>query len=154
MLLATLAFCISYDINRSKLIDKFAFITHCSKEQIVGWSCKICSSTPRLIDVSYLYNNRTNVMGYLGYNAADKEIVVSWRATKDAKNWLEDFLFTFTDYPRCKGCQIHEGLYFDYLSVHNSLVKEVTDLITKYGEVKLLVTGSSLGSALASIAAL
>lgn len=47
-LLVGLAWAISYDINRSKLIDKYACIIHCSKEQIVGWNCKICSTTPRL----------------------------------------------------------------------------------------------------------
>ena len=107
LMLVTIVLGISYDIDRSKLIDKFACITHCSREQIVAWNCKICGTTPRLTDVSYLYNNRTNVMGYAGYNAADREIVVSWRGTKDAKNWLEDFSFAFTDYPRCKRCQVH-----------------------------------------------
>lgn len=90
----------------------------------------------------------------MGFNAADKEVVVSWRGTKDAKNWLEDFSFAFTDYPKCKGCQLHEGFYFDYLSVHNTLIKQVTDLLAKYGDVKFVVTGSSMGSALASISAL
>lgn len=40
--LLTISTSISYDINRSKLIDKYACIIHCSKEQIVDWSCKIC----------------------------------------------------------------------------------------------------------------
>jgi hypothetical protein len=88
--LLVMATCFTYDINRSKLIDKYACITHCTAKQVTDWSCKICVSTPRLTDVVYILNNRTNVMCYIGYNPSDKEIVVSWRGTKDARNWIED----------------------------------------------------------------
>ena len=39
LMLVTIVLGISYDIDRSKLIDKFACITHCSREQIVAWNC-------------------------------------------------------------------------------------------------------------------
>lgn len=152
--LSILCLSIAYDINRSKLIDKYACIIHCSKEQIVDWSCKICSTTPKVTEVVYIKNNRTNVVGYVGYSASDKEIIVSFQGTKDAKNWLEDFDFTLTNYPKCKGCQVHQGFYFDYLSVHNELLAIITKLFTEHPDAHLLVTGSSLGSALATIAAL
>lgn len=152
--LLLLCISISYDMNRSKLIDKYACIIHCTKEQVVNWSCKICSTTPKITEVAYIFNNRTNVVGYVGYSEQDKEIIVSFQGTKDARNWLEDFDFILTNYPKCKGCQVHQGFYFDYLSVHNELVSVLAKLTNEHSDAHFLVTGSSLGSALATIAAL
>jgi putative lipase involved disintegration of autophagic bodies len=104
--------------------------------------------------VTYIHNNRTNVVAYVGYSASDKEIIVSFQGTKDARNWLEDFDFQLTNYSKCKGCLVHQGFYFDYLSVHNELIGILTKLVNSYGDSHILVTGSSLGSALATVAAL
>lgn len=57
-------------------------------------------------------------------------------------------------YGPCKGCTIHEGFYLDYLSVSGKITSAVKNLLAKYPDAKLIITGSSLGGALATIAGL
>lgn len=46
-----------------------------------------------MTDVVYIHNNRTTVIMYIAFNPSQKEIIVSWQGTKDAKNWIEDLAF-------------------------------------------------------------
>lgn len=58
------------------------------------------------------------------------------------------------NYGQCKGCTVHEGFYLDYLSVAAKITSVIKSLLAKYPDAKLIVTGSSLGGALATIAGL
>lgn len=93
-------------------------------------------------------------MGYAGYWPDKNKIVVSMRGTVDIKNWIENFNFETSKYSKCTGCLIHDGFYFDYLSVSNLIQTSVKALMQQYPKARLIVTGSSLGGALAVIAGL
>ena len=41
-------------------------------------------------------------------------IVVVFRGTDDARNWMTDFDGIKTDYPLCDGCKVHRGFYDSY----------------------------------------
>lgn len=76
------------------------------------------------------------------------------RGTVDVKNWIEDFSFYLVNYQPCKGCLIHEGFYLDYLSVSTQVISIVKGMIDKYPTARIVVIGSSLGAALATVAAI
>lgn len=76
------------------------------------------------------------------------------RGTVDLMNWIENFSYKLRDYSHCEGCLIHDGFYFDYMSVSNAMANSVQALIQMYPSARIVVTGSSLGGALATIAAL
>jgi hypothetical protein len=72
----------------------------------------------------------------------------------DATNWVEDLSYYQAPYSRCKGCLIHEGFYLSYLSISENIYAEINKFIAKDPKVEIVVLGSSLGAALATVAAL
>jgi predicted lipase len=55
-------------------------------------------------------------------------------------------------YPRCKGCWIHAGFYFDFSVLSLKMYESIDKLLAKYEVRKFVATGHSLGGALALIA--
>jgi predicted lipase len=55
-------------------------------------------------------------------------------------------------YPRCKGCWIHAGFYFDFSVLSLKMYENIDKLLAKYEVRKFVATGHSLGGALALIA--
>lgn len=93
-------------------------------------------------------------MAYTGYSRSLDKILLVFRGTIDAINWIEDFSYKQIDYNRCKNCKIHEGFYLSYLAVATDIYSSLESLQKNYGEKQILVAGSSLGGALATVAAL
>jgi hypothetical protein len=93
-------------------------------------------------------------MGYVGYMASKNVILIVMRGTKDIRNWLEDFSFKMINYAPCKGCLIHEGFYYSYVSIYEKFNPALVKLTELYPSAKIVATGSSLGGALATVAAL
>ncbi len=79
---------------------------------------------------------------------------MSFRGSQDIKNWLINLQTTRTSYPACKDCSVHAGFYSGYLMVQKYVNAEVSDLLAKYPKARIMVTGHSLGGALAILAAM
>ena len=71
-------------------MDKYSAITHCNEEQIKTWNCKLCQHATKPQNLTYLYNSKSNILGYIGY-VPQYGILVVWRGTVDITNWIEDF---------------------------------------------------------------
>ncbi len=54
-------------------------------------------------------------------------------------------------YSSCTGCKIHEGFYNAYRSVSSKVTDHLNILLGKYPDAKIIVTGHSLGAAIATI---
>jgi predicted alpha/beta-fold hydrolase len=93
-------------------------------------------------------------MGYVGYMPSKNAILIVMRGTKDIRNWLEDFSFKMVNYAPCRGCLIHEGFYYSYQSIYTKFHAALVKLTEMYPNAKIVATGSSLGGALATVAAL
>ena len=46
----------AYNKEWSKVLNRISAVTHCSKDQIVNWSCRICREGEGLTNISYIYN--------------------------------------------------------------------------------------------------
>ena len=93
-------------------------------------------------------------MVYGGYMESAQKIVFVWRGTINVTNWLEDFTYRQVDYKRCLSCKVHEGFYLSYLSVAHDFLNLYKQLRNLYPQAGVVMTGASLGAALATIAAL
>lgn len=67
--------------------------------------------------MSIVNDPETQIHGFVGYNQQINRIVVAFRGTIDARNWIEDFGFEKIPYERCKGCEVHVGFWAAYKSV-------------------------------------
>ena len=69
-------------------------------------------------------------------------------------NWLYDFdALDMSPAEYCDGCMVHTGFYRSWLSVARKVTEEVQRLRQLHPGAKLLVTGHSLGAAMAVLAA-
>lgn len=68
-------------------------------------------------------------------------------------NFVSDLDFVLVDYEGMTDSFVHLGFYYTYHMVSSSLIKAVAALQTTYPTASILVTGHSLGAALATHAA-
>jgi len=80
----------------------YSAISHCHDNATVAWSCRECQKVDKLTDVVIINNKETDIHGFVGYHAGQNRVIVAWRGTIDARNWIEDFGFDKIPYTRCK----------------------------------------------------
>ena len=90
----------------------------------------------------------------MAYVKSLDRIIAIFRGTEDAINWAEDFNFEKVPYSKCGNCHIHAGFYLSYLSVAPRLNDALEQLMKEHPDTPLLVAGTSLGGALATVAAI
>jgi predicted lipase len=89
------------------------------------------------------------IQGYTGYSRSLNSIIVAFRGSSNIQNWILNIGTTRSSYSLCTGCSVHSGFYSGYNLVASQLKTNVNNLKAKYGSARLMVTGHSLGGALA-----
>jgi predicted lipase len=92
-------------------------------------------------------------MGYLPEQSA---IYIVLRGSVSFQNWVDDFdalqvPFNNTD---CTLCYVHQGFNYAWNQVAASVLSDVLELRKKFPDYSIIVTGHSLGGALASLCAI
>ncbi|TYZ60198.1 hypothetical protein PybrP1_003520 [[Pythium] brassicae (nom. inval.)] len=127
-------------------------VAYCQAAHIHDWSCQPCGLVPRLERVQIVMDKKDSFQGLVGYSAADNAVVVAFRGSMDVTNWIDNMTFikkrAYAAYPSVK---VHQGFYWVYRSVAAQLVPLVRELVAAYPGARVLVTGHSLGAAVAAI---
>jgi triacylglycerol lipase len=90
----------------------------------------------------------SNIFGLVAWNATAKTAMVAFRGTQDAKDWLDDLDAVPVNYQAVPGIGLaHMGFQLVYEHVRSSLTTLLTGPCA--GATRILVTGHSLGGAVA-----
>lgn len=143
-----------YNLTQSKQFQSYCVLTHCNRQLLVNWSCKLCPNLTTLHQITFIDNNLTNTVVLVGYHERLDAILLIFRGTEDVRNWIQDFSYYQVPYPRCKDCKVHAGFYADYLSISLQLVSTIEQSLRKHPTASIITLGSSLGAAIATITAL
>jgi hypothetical protein len=137
--------------------------TFCNRSEIAEWTCPVCALIPGMVDVVVAHNETTGGQGFVGYLPSSNVVVVAFRGSDDTQNWIFDFDTFFTDYPNADctvfnggaQCKVHQGFHDVYGTVKDVVLAQTATLMVKYGSSSpgILVTGHSLGAAVAILAA-
>ncbi len=100
-----------------------------------------------------VYNGDYDTHGYIGYNLDDNTIVVAFRGSESTANWISDITANLVDYPLCANCQVHKGFYETEQASIVDVLTEVSRLKESMQLATVIITGHSLGAALATYTA-
>lgn len=99
-------------------------------------------------------DNDHDTHGYIGYKASEGNIYVVYRGSQTIKNWIDNLNAILTDYPFCSKCEVHQGFYNAHQVVIEDVRNKVNALRSKYPSYKVIISGHSLGAALATLTAI
>ena len=92
--------------------------------------------------------------GFIGYHPNTNAIVVAYRGTSDVYNWATDLSIVRVAYPYCDTCSVHSGFYKAEQQVIGDVFEQVEKLVNENSGATIMVTGHSLGAALATLTAI
>lgn len=100
----------------------------------------------------------TSMEGFVGVDPVRSEVVVSFRGTHSAGNWLANLDFgveACDDLPVAadSDCKVHSGFNTAWAAVKGSMYSFLADSQLAYPNYTVVVTGHSLGAAVGTIAA-
>ncbi|ORX94177.1 alpha/beta-hydrolase [Basidiobolus meristosporus CBS 931.73] len=139
---------------------KYASAAYCPQEKLTNWTCgERCVG--KLNVTTYFSSGASGIAGYIGYSKEDKKIVISFRGSSNLANWIKNLGVTPTAfvYPTANDkVKVHSGFYETYASVESTVragLKQVlTTLKDQTESYKLVITGHSLGGAVAAFCAM
>eukprot|EP01116_Phalansterium_solitarium_P025460 TRINITY_DN9753_c0_g1_i1.p1 TRINITY_DN9753_c0_g1~~TRINITY_DN9753_c0_g1_i1.p1 ORF type:complete len:332 (+),score=58.81 TRINITY_DN9753_c0_g1_i1:108-1103(+) len=134
----------------------YSFAAYCDPLSIMQWRCQYCVApgleTPA---VKFLLSNETyNVFGWAG--SLSDQVIISFRGTEpdSLDNWIEDLkTATMRPYPDVPNALVHDGFYEAYKAVRDQVRVAAKLLQLQNPNKPMVITGHSLGGALAQLCA-
>ena len=119
---------------------------------INAWSCSECKSF-KVENVKGFNNAGGDLQGFTAFSVDLNGIVVSFRGSSNIQNWITNLNTGLTNYPKCSGCQVHQGFFAAWGLAKSIVLTNIQNLRAVHRDAPIYVTGHSLGGALATLAA-
>ena len=143
----------SYDWQSANSSVSLSAIAYCGNETIMSGNYSENFFVKDFVPATIIYNRYYDVNGFIGTSEIEQAIYVVFRGSMTITNWLDDFETLMTSYPMCSQCSVHAGFYYSAQSVKDTVVQWVQQLQKQYPAYDVVVTGHSLGGALATLTA-
>ncbi|KAI9831661.1 MAG: hypothetical protein M1819_004727 [Sarea resinae] len=95
----------------------------------------------------------TDVTGYVAVDSTNELIVVAFRGSESLRNWLSDADFPYVASNLCDGCLVDQGFWDSWSEAKSDILSAAKNASTQYPNYQIVVTGHSLGAAIATFAA-
>ncbi|PHH61792.1 hypothetical protein CDD81_7956 [Ophiocordyceps australis] len=95
----------------------------------------------------------SGIGGYVAIDHRHREIVLSFRGSNNARNYIANLEFVFSDCNLAPNCLIHSGFLSAWQEVSSLVSNAIANLRSRNPSYSISITGHSLGGALATIAA-
>ncbi|KAL9683060.1 hypothetical protein QQ045_014874 [Rhodiola kirilowii] len=128
---------------------------------LFSWKCSRCDGVIEGFEILELVVDVQHCLqAFVGVDKGLHAIVIAFRGTQEhsIQNWIEDLYWKQLDisYPGMPNAMVHHGFYFAY---HNTtmrlgILNAIKTAKEIYGEMKIIVTGHSMGGAMASLCGL
>ena len=141
----------TFDTNQANVSVWLSGAAYCDKE---NYKSMVLSGPSEGFQVSHiLYDPKYDLQGYAGVLPSTKTAYIVFRGSSSIMNWLDDFevkKIPYDTYPECD-CKVHDGFYKTTLNLKNQAIIAVQEIEKKYKFTKIIVTGHSLGAAVAQL---
>ena len=137
--------CQEYNENLLKTAVNISQSSYCIPNTN-SWNCLTC-------DNNNIYEKSSLIKGEFivyGYNSFYESIFIGFRGSTNLQNWLTDIHFSMV-YPYNNNIGLEKGFYYLFKSLKDDIYENLNSLSSKYGNNNILITGHSLGGAIASL---
>jgi hypothetical protein len=143
--------------QKAKIFQSLAWSSYCPFSKVKSWSCFWCtkSGAPKLSNVQTAYSSSWDNFAYAGIALKSKTIYVVFRGTtlRSYKQILEDAVLLKKTFWKDKpDVELHTGFANGYKSLRSQLVGIIKNLKKVCRTCSLVMSGHSLGGAMATIA--
>ncbi len=94
------------------------------------------------------------IKGFIGYMPSQDNIYLVFRGSTSRIDWINNIDTYLVPYPKCPNCAVHAGFYNDELSVKDEAMHYVYLMKQQHPSANIIVTGHSLGAAMATLISL
>ncbi|CRG84115.1 hypothetical protein PISL3812_01445 [Talaromyces islandicus] len=150
-------------LNDLSLFSQYSAAAYCSMNLNSTGAALACSvgNCPLVeaADTQILYDfdescSFGDASGFVAVDNTNNLIVLSFRGSHDLSNWIANLDFFPIDTPSvCEGCSMHVGFWETWQTVAANVTEQLQSALATYPGYTLVMTGHSLGAALAAIAA-
>ncbi|XP_048129216.1 lipase-like isoform X2 [Rhodamnia argentea] len=151
-----------YNHTLATILVEYASAVYMSDlTELISWTCSRCDGKTKGFEVIELIVDVQHCLqAYVGVAKDLNAMVIAFRGTQEhsIQNWVEDLYWKQLDinYPGMPGAMVHHGFYYAY---HNTTIRPgILDAVMRakdlYGDINVMVTGHSMGGAMASFCGL
>ncbi|XVF62650.1 hypothetical protein PTKIN_Ptkin09bG0025400 [Pterospermum kingtungense] len=151
-----------YNHTLATILVEYASAVYMSDlTELFTWTCARCNGLTKGFEVIELIVDIQNCLqAYVGVAKNLNAIVIAFRGTQEhsIQNWVEDLFWKQLDlnYPDLPDAMVHHGFYTAYhnTTIRPGILNAVKEAKEFYGDLDIMVTGHSMGGAMASFCAL
>jgi len=147
-----------FDVNQAYRQLIFSYSSYCTQSSLANWGCFFCSFNKSLTEgfkvSSFIYNSTHDIFGYVGFNGDTVEVVFRGTVENSLQDWLDDIeFFPIKPFPSAPKAFVHGGFMEAYESIRLDVKTAVVALVAKIKPSYVIITGHSLGAAIATLCA-
>jgi len=140
---------------------EFASASYCdgtfvvnTKTQCKDPFCPTVTKNNVFTEADFANKGNADTTGIVVRDVTSKTITVAYRGSQSIRNWFTNAQIEMKPMPEwCPGCKVHLGFLEAFREEQATVVDSVTRLMKGNPKYQLVVTGHSLGGAVATIAA-
>ncbi|KAK4433936.1 putative feruloyl esterase A [Sesamum alatum] len=152
----------SYNHTLARILVQYASAVYLSDlTELFTWTCSRCGGLTEGFEIIELIVDVQHCLqAFVGVAADLNAIVIAFRGTQETsiQNWVEDLYWKQldTDYPGVDDAKVHHGFYSAYhnTSLRPGILNAVQEAKELYGDINIMVTGHSMGGAMAAFCGL
>lgn len=145
--------CKEFDWNTGYTAAYLSATTYCNTETFLTRAYNN-NYADGFITTTVINNIVTDTQGFIGYIPNRCQIYVVFRGSQSLADWFYNLDSTLLPFPHCSNCYVHKGFYEAEISVLKTIVETVHELLQQFPDFEVIVTGHSLGAALATLTAI
>ncbi|KAF2099514.1 alpha/beta-hydrolase [Rhizodiscina lignyota] len=146
--------------NSLNLYEQYSAAAYCpnnndaSNTQITcpAKNCPLVQSAKAMSTDEFENTPDTDTTGFVAYDETNKVTVVSFRGSRSLANFVTDVNFPLDNTDICTGCKVHRGFLQSWNEIRSNILAAAKSAADA-NKCSLVVTGHSLGAAIATLCA-